>query len=106
MKNIDGVKVIPLKKICDEREQICHDQLGVAVAAGKETLIEVFNGSAIQPEFEHCRSFLEKVQACGRLWRWLAVTLMPEEFQVLLADEDTDWPEARLPHSNLGSFKN
>lgn len=85
-----------LKKVANDRDAVCRDDLGVSVTVGKSVLNAVACGAALPPQFKgNC--FLIALRREVQVLRWLAVTLRPELYEMFLRD-GRHWPENSVFH--------
>ena len=86
-----------LTKVRDERESLCADLFHLPIKEGRPILCEVFLGSKIPSHLSMgAQPFLQEVEMAGRLWRWLAITVMPREFSILREDTTVSWAETSV----------
>ena len=86
---IDTVKLIKA-----DRDKVCTENLHMSTSEGKDLLNKTVQGK--QPAecyTSDVKTFLHKVESCGRLWRWVAMSLYTDTFNELRVDETTEWPE-------------
>ena len=84
-----------LLELLDHRETICLEKLKKPVCVGKKILISTFQGASTPSDItETATNFLLKVRNLGRVWRWTAISLQPDQFKKLVFSDTKAWPEA------------
>lgn len=84
-----------LSALASDRAKFCRDEMGVEEVFGKAVLHSMVNGGAC-PEAYKDQPGAQKLRDLSRFLRWLSVSLMPKEFEVILEDKQKDkgWAEA------------
>ena len=80
-----------------DRDSVCRDTLKVSVAEGKQTLVSILYGAA-PPEKPEDPTFIANVQKLSLYMRWLAVMLLPEEFEAFKSNGKKNPDASTLAH--------
>jgi len=87
-----------VKAIRDDRAAVCR-KLNLPPHMGKEVLTCALHGGDVpEDDVAVADSFLTKLRAEARALRWLAVSLLPEQYHTFCSDTTLLWPEATTFH--------
>ncbi len=84
-----------LSALASDRAKFCREEMGVDEVQGKAVLHSMVNGGAC-PEAYKDQPGAQKLRDLSRFLRWLSVSLMPKEFEVIQEEKakDKGWAEA------------
>eukprot|EP00435_Cladocopium_sp_Y103_P038419 s1353_g10.t1 len=84
-----------MERIRRERAELCENDLQVSKAEGKRILTAVFNGGSI-PAGHSKNDVLNHLQKASIWYRWVAASLLPDEYKALCEDPAKKYPEASV----------
>ena len=86
-----------LSALASDRAKFCREEMGVNEVTGKAVLHSMVNGGACPDDFKD-KPGAQKLRDLSRFLRWLACSLMPKEFEVVLENKEKDkgWAEATM----------